>query len=339
MNDAKGAAPLMADARLRRVSPFRRALIRPELGAICGTIAVFLFFLTLAPASGIFSLEGTMNWGTVSAQFMIIAVGACLLMIAGEFDLSVGSMIVFSGIVIALLSTSFGFPMWLAILAAFAVSLAIGALNGFLILRTGLPSFIITLAALFILRGLTTYIPILTNGSTIIDGLKAASAGNWLAPVFGGKILQGLFVWLAEHGAIGTFKAGPKAGQPIVDGIPMLMVWALGLAIVAHVVLTRTVFGSWIFAAGGDANAARSVRQTANVLATIDRVRSKGVGVVFITHNVRHALAIGDRFTVLNHGKTLGTALRGEVSHDELQNLMAGGQELVELESSLRGRV
>ncbi|MFT4129415.1 ATP-binding cassette domain-containing protein [Labrys sp. (in: a-proteobacteria)] len=84
---------------------------------------------------------------------------------------------------------------------------------------------------------------------------------------------------------------------------------------------------------------ALGVRQTANVLATIDRVRSKGVGVVFITHNVRHALAIGDRFTVLNHGKTLGTALRGEVSHDELQNLMAGGQELVELESSLRGRV
>ncbi|MDT3378449.1 ABC transporter permease [Labrys neptuniae] len=259
MNDPKGAAPLMADARLRRVSPFRKALIRPELGAICGTIAVFVFFLMLAPASGMFSLEGVMNWGTVSAQFMIIAVGACLLMIAGEFDLSVGSMIGFSGIVIALLSTSFGFPMWLAILSAFAVSLAIGALNGFLILRTGLPSFIVTLAALFILRGLTTYIPILTNGSTIIGGLKAASAGDWLAPVFGGKILQGLFAWLAEQGVIGTFKAGPKAGQPIVDGIPMLMVWALGLAIVAHVVLTRTVFGSWIFAAGGDANAARNV--------------------------------------------------------------------------------
>ncbi len=84
---------------------------------------------------------------------------------------------------------------------------------------------------------------------------------------------------------------------------------------------------------------ALGVRQTANVLATIDQARKKGVGVVFITHNVRHAMAIGDRFTVLNHGKTLGTAVRGEVEHEELQNLMAGGQELVELESSLRGRV
>jgi simple sugar transport system ATP-binding protein len=84
---------------------------------------------------------------------------------------------------------------------------------------------------------------------------------------------------------------------------------------------------------------ALGVRQTANVLATIDRVRKKGVGVVFITHNVRHALAIGDRFTVLNRGKTLGTAVRGEVKQEELQSLMAGGQELVELEASLGGAV
>jgi simple sugar transport system ATP-binding protein len=84
---------------------------------------------------------------------------------------------------------------------------------------------------------------------------------------------------------------------------------------------------------------ALGVRQTANVLATIDRVRKKGIGVVFITHNVRHALAVGDRFTVLNRGKTLGTADRGHISADDLQGLMAGGQELVQLEASLGGTV
>ncbi|GLR85896.1 ATP-binding cassette domain-containing protein [Bradyrhizobium iriomotense] len=84
---------------------------------------------------------------------------------------------------------------------------------------------------------------------------------------------------------------------------------------------------------------ALGVRQTANVLATIDQVRKKGIGVVFITHNVRHAMAVGDRFTVLNRGKTLGTADRGKISADELQNLMAGGQELAQLESSLGGTV
>ena len=80
---------------------------------------------------------------------------------------------------------------------------------------------------------------------------------------------------------------------------------------------------------------ALGVRQTANVLATVDRVRKQGIGVVLITHNVRHALAVGDRLTVLNRGKTLGTAKRGEIAPEELQELMAGGQEMAELEESL----
>jgi simple sugar transport system ATP-binding protein len=84
---------------------------------------------------------------------------------------------------------------------------------------------------------------------------------------------------------------------------------------------------------------ALGVRQTANVLSTIDKVRKNGIGVVFITHNVRHALAVGDRFTVLNRGKTLGTAQRGQITPEELQDMMAGGQELVALEGSLGGTV
>ena len=84
---------------------------------------------------------------------------------------------------------------------------------------------------------------------------------------------------------------------------------------------------------------ALGVRQTANVLATIDKVRKQGIAVIFITHNVRHALAVGDRFTVLNRGRTLGTALRGDISAEELQDMMAGGQELATLEGSLGGTV
>ena len=84
---------------------------------------------------------------------------------------------------------------------------------------------------------------------------------------------------------------------------------------------------------------ALGVRQTSNVLATIDKVRRKGIGVVFISHNVRHALAVGDRFTVLNRGQTLGTAKRGEIQAEELQDMMAGGKELAQLEGSLGGTV
>ncbi|MGX9418716.1 ATP-binding cassette domain-containing protein [Vibrio sp. WJH972] len=84
---------------------------------------------------------------------------------------------------------------------------------------------------------------------------------------------------------------------------------------------------------------ALGVRQTANVLATIDKVRKRGIAVVFITHNVRHAMAVGDSFTVLNRGKTLGTAERGDITSEELQDLMAGGATLATIEGSLSGTI
>ncbi|MEX3009847.1 ABC transporter permease [Hoeflea sp. TYP-13] len=257
--DTKAASPQeeAPDERIREVSSLRKALVRPELGSICGVILVFVFFFLIARDSGMFSPEGIQNWSVVSAQFAIIAVGACLLMIAGEFDLSVGSMIGFSGIVIALISVTLGYPMWIAIIAAFAISIGIGWLNGFLVIRTGLPSFIVTLAFLYILRGLTIFLAISTTNKTIIGGVRDAAEGDWLAALFGGKILTGFFNWLASQGLIDTFVAGNRAGEPVVDGVPMLVVWALGLIVFGHILLTRTRFGNWIFAAGGDAQAAR----------------------------------------------------------------------------------
>ena len=249
----------MTDERVKQVSRIRRAMIRPELGAICGTILVFVLFLMIAGDSGMFAPEGIRNWTIVSAQFAIIAVGACLLMIAGEFDLSVGSMIGFAGIVIAILSVQWGWPVWLAILVAFAVCIALGALNGFLVVKTGLPSFIVTLAFLYILRGMTIWLSILTTRKTIIGGVKEVAEGDWLAPIFGGTILKGLFRWFADIGLIDTFIRGTREGQPVVSGVPMLIVWALALIIFGHWLLTKTKFGNWIFATGGDSQAARYV--------------------------------------------------------------------------------
>lgn len=247
------------DERLKETSRFRKAMIRPELGAIAGTILVFMFFLAVARDTGMFSPEGVMTWSTVSAQFVIIAVGACLLMIAGEFDLSVGSMIGFAGIVIAITSVSWGWPVWLSIITAFVLAMAIGALNGYMVIKTGLPSFIVTLAFLYILRGLTIFGAISTTRKTIIGGIREVAEGDWLAALFGGTIFTGFFQWLADIGLLDTFTRGSRAGQPIVDGIPMLIVWALALIIFGHILLTRTKFGNWIFAAGGDAQAARYV--------------------------------------------------------------------------------
>lgn len=246
------------DERVKEMSSFRNALIRPELGGIIGTIAVFAVFIFLAGDSGMFSAQGMMNWSVVSAQFMIIAVGACLLMIAGEFDLSVGSMIGFAGMLIAIFGVTFGWPMWAAIILTFAICTAIGALNGLICIRTGLPSFIVTLAFLFILRGFTIFLPQTIERKTIIGGIREAAEGDWLGVLFGGKILHGLFVYLGDQGVIAVFERGTRAGQPVVDGIPMLIVWALGLVVFGHVLLTKTRFGNWVFASGGDAEAARN---------------------------------------------------------------------------------
>ena len=251
-------AETASDERVKEMSAFRKALIRPELGGICGTVIVFAFFLLFASDSGMFNSQGIMNWSVVSAQFMIIAVGACLLMIAGEFDLSVGSMIGFSGMSIAIFSVTLGWPVWMAIIVTFVVCVAIGALNGYIVIRTGLPSFIVTLAFLFILRGFTIYLPQTIERKTIIGGIKDAAEGDWLGSLFGGKIFGGLFTWLGDAGIIATFERGTRQGQPVVDGIPMLIVWAIILIVFGHILLTKTKFGNWIYASGGDAESARN---------------------------------------------------------------------------------
>ncbi|PSL18427.1 ABC transporter permease [Shimia abyssi] len=257
MSDAPNAAA-GGDERIKQRSKFREAMIRPELGGIVGTAIVFALFLLFAFDSGMFNSQGIMNWSQVSAQFMIIAVGACLLMIAGEFDLSVGSMIGFAGMMIAIFSVTLGWPVWMAIITAFILCIALGALNGFIVIRTGLPSFIVTLAFLFILRGFTIYFPQTIERKTIIGGIKDVSEGDWLAAVFGGKILTGFFQWMGDAGIIAVFERGSRAGQPVVDGVPMLIVWALILVVLGHILLTKTKFGNWIFASGGDAEAARN---------------------------------------------------------------------------------
>jgi len=258
MADTAQTGAASSDERVKEISPLRKALIRPELGGIVGTVAVFTFFLLFAFDSGMFNSQGVINWATVSAQFMIIAVGACLLMIAGEFDLSVGSMIGFAGMMIAIFAVTYGWPVWVAIIVTFVLCTAIGALNGIIVVRTGLPSFIVTLAFLFILRGFTIFLPQVIERKTIIGGVREAAEGDWLAPVFGSKVFQGFFTWMGENGWIATFTRGNREGQPIVEGVPVLIIWAIALVLFGHVLLTKTRFGNWIYASGGDADAARN---------------------------------------------------------------------------------
>ncbi|MFL6663901.1 MAG: ABC transporter permease, partial [Rhizobacter sp.] len=123
---------------MRRISPWRRFLARPEFGSLSGTLLVLALFGAVAGGSGMFSPEGIVNWGTVSAFLGLIAVGAALLMIGGEFDLSIGSMIGFAGMMVAIPALYWGWPLWLATLFTFALCMLLGAFNGYVVVKTGL---------------------------------------------------------------------------------------------------------------------------------------------------------------------------------------------------------
>ncbi len=240
------------DERLRKVSRLSQLMKRPELGAIAGLIIVTIFFLIVADET-MFTLAGVVNFMVPAAQLGILAIGAAMLMIGGEFDLSLGSMVAFAGLILGAAVVTFGLPLFIAIPLTLAVAAGVGALNAQIVLRTGLPSFIATLAFLFILRGASLVgLKWATGGSTQLRGVRDATETDFLAQVFSGDAFPGLFVWLAEKGWIDTF----NNGAPKVTGIPVEIIWFALVTAVATWILVRTPVGNWIFASGGDANAA-----------------------------------------------------------------------------------
>jgi simple sugar transport system permease protein len=240
------------DERLKRASLTARLMKRPELGALAGLILVTVFFAATADPV-MFSLSGVLNFLSPAAQLGILAIGAGLLMIGGEFDLSIGSMVAFTGLIFGTAITVLGLPLILAIPLTMAVAALMGLINAQIVIRSGLPSFIVTLGSLFILRGLSLVgLKWATGGSTQMRGIRDAVESDWLLPLFSGDTFQGLFRWLASHGMIAAF----PNGQPTVVGIPIEIIWFLLMTLVATWVLLGTPIGNWIFASGGDKNAA-----------------------------------------------------------------------------------
>ena len=223
------------DERLRRSTYLQTLLVRPELGAVGGVLVVWALFAVVAGDQGFLTLRGMATVLEVSAELGILAVAVALLMIGGEFDLSVGSIIGASGMLLTILSVQYGWNVWAAIVVVVAFAACAGLFNGYLVIRTGLPSFIVTLATLFIFRGLTIGVTRLVTGRTQLGGLLDASGYDAARRLFAGDILV--------------------AG---VD-FPVSIIWWLLFAAVATWALLRTSFGNWIFGTGGDARAARGV--------------------------------------------------------------------------------
>ena len=242
------------DERIKPISRFAQLMRRPELGAVAGLVLVTGFFLVTAD-SVMFNLAGLVNFLTPAAQLGIVALGASLLMIGGEFDLSIGSMVAFAGLVFGASITVLHLPLLAAVLLTLVLAGLIGAINAAIVIRTGLPSFIVTLASLFILRGLSLVgLKWATGGSTQLRGITEAVEGQALLGLFSGKVFEGLFAALIERQWIPRF----ANGEPMITGIPVELVWFVVLTALSTWVLLRTPLGNWIFASGGDPVAAKN---------------------------------------------------------------------------------
>ncbi|MEV0597333.1 ABC transporter permease [Nonomuraea cavernae] len=222
-----------ADERVAGVGLLRRLLIRPELGAVVGMVVVFTFF---ASQSAVFrSLDGVANWLDPAATLGIMAVAIALLMIGGEFDLSAGVLTGTTGLILVTLATRYGFDVWTAMLVGLVVALAVGFLNGLIVTRTKLPSFIVTLGTFLMLQGLNLGVTKALTGTVQVSGLRQAAGYEGARTIFAGSVQIG-----------GT-------------SFRVAILWWLLVTAVATWVLMRSRAGNWIFAVGGNEQAARAV--------------------------------------------------------------------------------
>ena len=224
------------DERVATVNVLVRLLQRPELGALIGAVAVYLLFATVdaTPGHKFSSVAGMQNWTDAASTYGIMAVAVALLMIGGEFDLSAGVMIGTCGLLLGMLITRYDVNVWLGIVVVLLFAGMIGAVNGILVVRTKLPSFIITLATFFVLRGMNVGVTLFITNQVRFDISDQAPGFASAQSVFGSTFLA------------------PYNFQDAV-------LWRIAITAVATWVLTQTTFGNWIYAVGGDANAARAV--------------------------------------------------------------------------------
>ncbi len=232
---AETAAPTAGpDERLVRVGPLSRLLSRPDIGALLGAIAIFFAFGYFARGVNWLGDPGiAANWTDQAAQYGITAVPVALLMIGGEFDLSAGVMIGSSGLLLGYLATHAHMNIWPAMALVLLFGLAIGLVNGITVVKTKLPSFIVTLATFFVLQGVNAAGTLKLTGQTAIQNIDSAHGFDSAHRFFASDLTTYAF--------------------------KVKVLWWIGLTLVGAWLLAKTRFGNWIFSAGGDPTAARNV--------------------------------------------------------------------------------
>jgi len=222
----------LADERLAEIGTLARIMRRPELGALLAAVVIAVFFAT--QSSLFLQLNGIANWTDVASTIGIPAVAVALLMIGGEFDLSAGVMTGSAGLMLGVLTTEVGMNVWVAIVLTLAAAACVGFMNGYMVMRTRLPSFIVTLATFFVLQGVNLGVTKAITGQVVVSGIDTAAGFESASKVLGGSF------W-----------------EPYDFRVTVL--WWIAITALATWTLTRTRVGNWIYGVGGDANAARNV--------------------------------------------------------------------------------
>ncbi|WP_406336143.1 ABC transporter permease [Streptomyces sp. NBC_00203] len=227
------SGPKETDGRTAQRSLALRLLARPEVGVFLGAVAVFVFFLIAAPAVRSGSSMATVLYQ--SSTIGIMALPVALLMIGGEFDLSSGVAVITSALTASMLSYQLTMNVWMGVIVALFVSLAIGAFNGWMMVRTGLPSFLVTLGTFLILQGVNLAVTKLITENVATDDISTMDGFDQAKKVFAS-----------------SFDVGGVQ-------VKITIVWWLVFAAIATWVLLRTKYGNWIFAVGGNQDSARAV--------------------------------------------------------------------------------
>ncbi|TRA99908.1 ABC transporter permease [Rhizobium rhizogenes] len=204
-------------------------LRRPESGAFLGLVFVLVFFVVFGSIEFL-KPAGAASWLNVAANLGIVAIPVGLLMISGELDISIGAMIPAGALTVAIITGYYGMPIWLGIIGALGLGMLVGLINGFLVIRTVVPSLIVTLGTLFAVQGLILGFSVLLTGTTSVA----------LSPAQSGPIAKFLF----GHFIGGSFQVS--------------IVWWLLLTAIYIFYVHYSPFGNWIFAMGGDRVSARN---------------------------------------------------------------------------------
>jgi len=264
---------------------------RPEIGAFAAAVAVFIFFFVIAEPFRTLPALSTILYA--ASTIGIVAVGVALLMIGGEFDLSAGVSVVTGALTASMISYQLSANMWVGVLVSLLVMLLIGFINGYLVVKTGIPSFLVTLSTFFMLQGINLGVTRIVTGTVAtpnvadIDGFNSARAVFASDFSLGGITLRITVLWWIVFTLVGTW------------------------------ILLRTRVGNWIFAVGGNAASARAVGVPVNkvkiglFMGVAFLAWFYGMHVLFAFNTVQSGQGVGNEFIYIIAAVVGGALLTG----------------------------